>query len=263
MRNPALIALATLAALSIAAAGQAPDYWRDQATRDYYNGSYSLALQEIEEYLSTNGNDVTAWNSKGLILTKMKRYDDAVEAYDHALSLDGSNLDALINKGLILQGALGDSSGAIESLRRAVKIAPQNGQAWYNLGLVLESIESYDQSLMALQNATNLDPSLAMAWYHQGRVLATMESYNASLAALEEATRLDSRNAAAWNEKGLVLMKLGRVWDALDAFQEALNIDPANKEAAENKLKAEEALGGTSQGEMASSPWESPKKALQ
>jgi tetratricopeptide (TPR) repeat protein len=262
MRNQALIALAALAALSIAAAGQAPDYWLDQATRDYSNGSYSLALQDIEEYLSTNGNDVTAWNSKGLILTKMKRYDDAVEAYDNALSLDGSNLDALINKGLILQGALGDSSGAIESLRKAVEIAPQNGQAWYNLGIVLESSESYDQSLMALRNATDLDPSLAMAWYHQGRVLARMESYNASLAALEEATRMDNRNAAAWNEKGLVLLTLGREREALGAFQEALKIDPANREVAENKRKAEEGIGGMIQGKMASWPGESPEKSF-
>jgi len=260
MRNPALIGLAVLAALSLAAASQTPDYWLAQATRDYYNGSYFLALQDIEEYLRTNGSDVEAWNSKGLILEKMKRYDDAVEAYDNAISFDGSNVAALSNKGLIQAGALGDYSGSVESLNRALEIDPQDARTWYNLGLVLESMESYDQSLKAFQNATDLNPSLATAWYHQGRVLARLERYNASLAALDEATRLDSGYAAAWNKKGLVLMELGRQTDALEAFQEALKIEPANVEAAENKKKAEEALGGVSQSTVALWSGEIPGK---
>jgi tetratricopeptide (TPR) repeat protein len=246
MRDPALIGLAVLVALSSAVSGQTPDYWLAQAARDYFNGSYSEALKDIEKYLLTNKSDVAAWNSKGLILEKMKRYEDAIEAYNNAISLNRSNVAALNDKGLIQAGALGDYSGAIDSLGRALEIDPQNAQTWYNLGLVLESMDSYYQSLKAFQNATALDPLLAAAWHHQGRVLADIGSYNASLAALEEATRLDSEDAAAWNEKGLVLMELGRQSDALEAFQKALRIEPASREAAENKLKAEEAQRGAS-----------------
>lgn len=231
-------------ALSLAwtAEGQDAAYWLDQTARDYANGSYSLALDDIDNYLEHNSSDINGWNIKANILLKMERYIEAAECFEREIALDKSNAKALNDLGIIQAGALGEPEIGLESLDRAVEIDPDFAHAWYNRGLVLESMNEYNASLESFAKATALDPSIAKAWFHQGVVLEKLGDYNAAAAAFDEAVEEEPDYAEAWNEKGLMLLDSQDYEGALECFNKVTMLEPRNKAAWNSKGSALQAL---------------------
>ncbi len=219
MKHLALLILAL--SLAWTAGGQDEAYWLTQAARDYSNGTYPLALDDIDNYIEMNSSDVNGWITKADILLKMKRYRDADECLDQVIMLDESNTVAWNDKGLILAGALGDLDGGLEALNRAVDIDPTSANSWYNRGLVLEKMERYEEALESFTRATEQNPSLSNAWLHQGEVLMKLGDSQAAASAFDRVTELEPENKDAWMSKGSALQALGRGQEAMEAFAKA------------------------------------------
>jgi tetratricopeptide (TPR) repeat protein len=96
MKYLALLVLAL--SLAWTADGQDAAYWLGQAARDYSNGSYSLAIDDIDNYLEQNSSDVNGWNIKASILLKMERYNEAAECFDQVIEMDSSDAKAWNDK---------------------------------------------------------------------------------------------------------------------------------------------------------------------
>ncbi len=88
MKTIALLLLAFSLVAVLPAMSQDANYWLAQTQSDYNNGTYSLALDDIDEYLAINSSDLWAWNFRANLLIKMKRYSDAVDSFDQIIQLD-------------------------------------------------------------------------------------------------------------------------------------------------------------------------------
>src|SRR6185312_11550610 len=67
---------------------------------------------------------------RGDALLKDRRFQEAVAAYDHALSIDPKNADALTGRG-IGRLNLGDIDPAVEDLSKAIDIDPNAVNAFW------------------------------------------------------------------------------------------------------------------------------------
>lgn len=94
----------------------------------------------------------------------------------------------------------GDDVGAINSFNTVLASDPNNGEAWFNLGMVL-----FGQSQFA-------------------------EAENCFARSLE----LNSGDAQGWNNRGVCLWRLQRIADARACFARALQIDPNDADARFN-----------------------------
>ncbi len=240
MKSIAFLLLAFSLVTIPPAVSQDANYWLIQTQSDYNNGSYSLALQDIDEYLDLNSSDTWAWSFKANILRIMKRYSEAVDSFDQLILLDGSNAQAYNDRALILSGGMRQHEEALNSLETALQINPNNANYWFNKGMILEETERYAEALVAYGQAATLNPSLDTAWYRQGWILAKQGSYNESLPLLDKAIELNSKNADAWNTKGLVLMELNST-EAQSCFEKATALQPSNRDFQQNRQKV---LGG-------------------
>ena len=232
-----LLALFLLAILMLAipvAMSQDAEHWITKTKSDYYNGSYPLALDDIDQYLKINQSDTWAWSFRANLLLKMERYEEAVESFDKIISLDQSNAKAYNDRALVLSGGLNQDEEALASLEAALQIDLLNANAWYNKGMVLEKMERYNESLEAYRKAIDLDGDLDRAWYRQGHVLLIVQRFDESLASLDKAIEFNSENAEAWNDKGVILRRLERNEEALDCFHRAIKLDPSNELYQEN-----------------------------
>src|SRR5262249_22617279 len=70
------------------------------------------------EALALDPNNAVAWSNKGNALCRLKRYQEAVAAYDKALAIDPKYAQALRNKAISLR-TLGRIAEADEAERRA------------------------------------------------------------------------------------------------------------------------------------------------
>ena len=242
MKYIALLLLAFFLVTIPPAVSQDANYWLIQTQSDYKNGSYSLALQDIDEYLGMNSSDTWAWSFKANLLRIMKRYSESVDSFDQLILLDGSNAEAYNDRALVLSGGMRQHEEALNSLETALQINPKNGNYWFNKGMILEETEKYEEALEAYRQAAALNPSLDMAWYRQGRIMAMQGSLNESLPLLDKAIELDSKNADAWNTKGLVLMELNSLEEAQSCFEKALALQPSNRNFQNNLQKAQEVM---------------------
>jgi tetratricopeptide (TPR) repeat protein len=53
-------------------------------------------------FFNKKENDIDALKNKGLALSKLGRYEEAIECYEKVLAIDGNDIFALNNKGSAL-----------------------------------------------------------------------------------------------------------------------------------------------------------------
>jgi tetratricopeptide (TPR) repeat protein len=101
----------------------------------------------------------------------------AIEAYDHALSIDPQKVDALLNCGTLCYEE-GNLKKAAEYFMRALQVDPENALAHFNLGSVLEEVGRIEAARLHLRNAVRLDPSYPDAHYNLAFVCEKLGASN-------------------------------------------------------------------------------------
>jgi tetratricopeptide (TPR) repeat protein len=102
---------------------------------------------------------------------------EAIEAYDHALSIDPQKVDALLNCGTLCYEE-GNLKKAAEYFMRALQVDPENALAHFNLGSVLEEVGRLEAARLHLRNAVRLDPGYPDAHYNLAFVCEKLGSQN-------------------------------------------------------------------------------------
>jgi Flp pilus assembly protein TadD len=133
---------------------------------------------------------------------------------------------------------------------------------WVNKGDALGESGKYDEALQAFNEAIRLDPQNADAWNDKGYALELLNKTTEAdvayakanelyLQAFDMAIKLDSKNSSAWHNKGVVLVELGRYNEAIQAFHEVIKLDPQNAEAWDDKGYVLELLNKNTEADAA------------
>ena len=101
----------------------------------------------------------------------------AIQAYDHALSIDPQKVDALLNCGTLCYEE-GNLKKAAEYFMRALQTDPGNALAHFNLGSVLEEVGRLEAARLHLRNAVRLDPNYPDAHYNLAFVCEKLGARN-------------------------------------------------------------------------------------
>jgi tetratricopeptide (TPR) repeat protein len=119
----------------------------------------------------------------------------AIEAYDHALSIDPQKVDALLNCGTLCYEE-GNLKKAAEYFMRALQVDPENALAHFNLGSVLEEVGRLEAARLHLRDAVRLDPSYPDAHYNLAFVCEKLGARNEARRHWQAYVRLDP--ASPW-----------------------------------------------------------------
>jgi tetratricopeptide (TPR) repeat protein len=130
----------------------------------------------------------------------------------------------LTHEGIGLVG-LGRKAEARKAFRAALKIDPDNAAAWVNLTVVEMQLGDLEAALAHAQEAVRAAPQEAIAHYNLGNLLALGKRYEEALPNLRRAIEIDPEYAYAYNELGNVYLELDRPADARKAFEAGLSHD--------------------------------------
>lgn len=117
------------------------------------------SLQDVTKQLRAS-REAVAFVTTGINLYHAHRYDAAVTAYNHALSLDPQNAYILNLKGYSLFKALRFNE-SIEALRTAVKVEPDYAWGYFDLARVSCAVGKFEEASNAIRKAIELRPQLA------------------------------------------------------------------------------------------------------
>lgn len=93
-------------------------------------------IAQLEQIAKANSNNKDGWIALGNALMDVRRFGEAVDAYQKSLALDPNNVDVRVDMGTCLRG-IGQSDKALAEYRKAMKINPNHLNAHRNAGVVL------------------------------------------------------------------------------------------------------------------------------
>ncbi len=157
--------------------------------------------------VSAYSGDAVNWFKQGSALTTSGNYTEAVQAFDHAISLEPAYYEAW--------------NGKADALNRAHRV---------------------NDALIASDHVIALNPDYAKGWINRGYILYNLGRYNDELAAYERAIEIDPTNAEALFNKGYSLGGMGKWDEALKVFDRVQTLDPAYPNLAANQQIARQNL---------------------
>lgn len=153
-----LILLALLPALAFANTDGMQD-----ASQLFRQGRHANALARIDAYLAANPKDAQGRFLKGLILTELNRYQEAIKVFSD-LTADYPQLPEPYNNLAVLYAAQGQYERAKQSLEQAIRTHPSYATAHENLGDIYAKMASlaYDKALQLDQSNVSAQTKLAL-----------------------------------------------------------------------------------------------------
>jgi superkiller protein 3 len=144
------------------------------------------AAQDYRDYLVKKPDDAIVHYDLGYLYSALNRLDDAKDEYQRAIALDPKMAAAYLNLGVILIGS--DPAAAVEPLRKAVGLTPQDAHATWVLGTALERSGKPAEAIEQFEAARKLDDgdikirlSLAHALLGANRPADAESEYRAAL----------------------------------------------------------------------------------
>ncbi|NQV55965.1 MAG: tetratricopeptide repeat protein [Rhodospirillales bacterium] len=161
------------------------------------------------------------------------RLNEAKGEYQEILRSDPNQPDALHLLGLISQQQ-GDSSLAVDLIKRALTIKPDNAKAHNNLANALKELGRLDEAVASYQKALDIEPDFAEAHSNLGGVLQELGKLDEAVACCLRALVLMPDFAEAQNNLGLAFQGLGKLYEAEASFNKALDAKAGFAEADNN-----------------------------
>jgi tetratricopeptide (TPR) repeat protein len=132
-----------------------PEHWFTRAEFLYAAGKLEAALKYyyVVRELSP-GHSVSHFNC-GNILSKLGKYNEAVECYNKALKYEKTMTGAMNNKGLALS-CLGNHKEAYDCFRRVLIAQPNNADALFNKGYELSKLERFEEAVQTFDSCLSV-----------------------------------------------------------------------------------------------------------
>lgn len=156
---------------------------------------------------------------------------EAIEFLRRAEAVAPDDHHTLVQHGRALT-ELGRLDEAESILRRAIRI--RDAAAEYNLANVLDRMGRWGEARLHYERALEIDPFHARAMNNLGLGLAGRGQIAAALTLFERAIEAAPGNAETYSNMGVALLDSGRLPQAMAAIEKALDIDPGSADAHNN-----------------------------
>lgn len=161
------------------------------------------------------------------------RWQEAEIGYAHLQTIVPDNFELLHRRG-VLNAQLGRFDTALELLKQAVLLNPQDSFACSNLGNVYKSIGDQSAALTCYQKAVELAPENASVWSNLGICLHELGEQAEAETCLIKSLELDPNQADAWSNLGNVYCEYKKDEEANQCYQNALIVNEGHVNALIN-----------------------------
>lgn len=203
-----------------------PEFWRAYLNRA--NAYYELnelyrALDDLEYLERKIPDSAYVYFGLGLVKTKMRRYDQAIEAFDQAISLDSGNAEILVNRGTVYYYKDMYEEALID-LNFALQVDSEEANAYNALALLRADQGQYDKALKLVERALMIEPFEPYFMNNRGYIRLKLDDTKA-VEDINKSIVLDPKNGWAYRNKALWYMDQGRYDRAITLLEKAEKMD--------------------------------------
>lgn len=188
-------------------------------------GLDQIALAEFERAIAINPKLTPAYIGMGEIHKKSGDLNKAEQAYGKAAEVEPQNFDAQYQHGLVLQ-LLNRVADAVRSYIRALQIKPNDFEANLNLATAYLQLNEPGAALPYAQRAVSLDGNSGPARVNLGAVYAALEDAESAVVEYQQAAELMELSPQLLLNLADSLGKTGRYAEMQNTLEQLLQMAP-------------------------------------
>ena len=202
--------------------------------------AFKLAVQNDSENPFYN-------NSLGYAYAKAELYDDAIEHYQKAISINPDpEWTSIVCQalGAIYAGEKGNIEAAISTYQAGLILDPNNYDLYIALGDIYMASYDIDRAIHSYCDAVTLNPEAERGYSKLGVALWEKDYLEEALVAYHKAIEINPENEYSQNNLGILYLDgLSDAHEALEYFETAITLNPNYTLAYFNAGRASQHLG--------------------
>nr|MDO8110659.1 tetratricopeptide repeat protein [Candidatus Sigynarchaeota archaeon] len=162
----------------------------DEGVRALEEKNLATAYRIFTKLTEDNPDDYNAWLYRGIVLTEMGEYQDALDAFKRCMKIDDKAPHAYSNAGIAYQ-KLNDLPEAVRHFYKATKLDPSDINARLNLGMAyMKTRNKTLEAINELKYVIEHDDAIADAWYNLGLLFLDLQKKPFAMYCCEKAKAL-------------------------------------------------------------------------
>ena len=202
--------------------------WNNDGAKLSKLGKFEEAIECYDKAIEINPNFFLALGNKGLALFNLKRYEEAMECFDKIIDIEPRDFQGYENKGRALLN-LKKNEEAIRCFDKAIELKPTSWVLWDNKGRALFNLQKFEEAIECFNKALEDNPRNVETWNIKGMALGNLDKYKEAVESFDRAVEINPELGGVWANKGITLAKLNKLEDAVECWDKVLEINPKDK----------------------------------
>ena len=177
-------------------------------------GNRDVAIDALARIAVINQDDPSAHSALAMELAAAERYEEAINPFRWALSLEPNNAGCHFALGNALKYT-GRFNKAIASYRRAVELEPETPSIVEGLGVALAEASRPEEAIEVFRQALALDDSAVTVHFNLGIAFVSLERFAEAKAEFEKCLTLEPLHADAAFNLGIIALSENEADQAL------------------------------------------------
>jgi uncharacterized membrane protein YhaH (DUF805 family) len=118
----------------------------------------------------------------------------------------------------------GESGTSIADYDKAIKLAPDSADAYYNRGDAYDEMGKYHKAIADYNKAIKLDPNHALAYYNRGCAHGEIGLYDKAIADYNKFIELNPNDSLAYYNRGLAYREKGEVPKVVSDLEKCISL---------------------------------------
>jgi len=179
------------------------------------------AIEYLNKYIDKNPYSEIAWHQVGRLNYGLKKYEEALKAFDYATLIDDEFLGAFMEKAKSLE-RLKRYKEAIESYNRTIELDDPTSYALLRIGKCHEKLGNKALALKFFNKTVHEDPLLDKGWIAITDFYVRQKKYEKALFYVNKALSIDNENRFYWKRFASINKEMELFEDAEFGYRKAV-----------------------------------------
>jgi len=193
-------------------------------------GNIDDAVSAYQRAISLSPESEFLWNNMGQLLAKNERNEEAINAFKKALSISPRDFLSWDGAGHIYI-KLGLYQNAISAFEKALEIAPYYESSWAGIGRAYLESGQLEKAEGSLRKAVELNVHLIDTWINLGKCFTQQKRNLDAIAVYHKAIEFNPQSADIWDELGRLHLQRQNYAESISAFQKVISLNHQCSEA--------------------------------
>jgi len=192
-----------------------------------YQAKYDDAISDFRAGLRLEPDNVSLRHNLILCLTRSDKKDEAIKAADTLLLSSPKYAPAMAMRS-DLMWEMGDSTGALEWVNKALDINKYDADMLHHRGVMLARMERYEEAEQDMDRAIYLDPASSGAYITRAMVRYFRDNLNGALSDYDMSIMIDPASVTGHYNRGNLRAQIGDDNRAIEDFDMVIDAEPDN-----------------------------------